>query len=235
MLKLLKIKGDESKIFFAGCLHHNHNPDWPIPLWKMRGFNSVQGHDEFQILKWNESCNEDSIVFLLGDTIFSDSTGESFYKLFSKLRFKQVWIQPGNHTSGYMQNYKKTLNEKFGAAGAISCNEIIFEVYPLEMPIGWNKTIKFIPNYAELDINSQQICISHYAIRSWNKMARNSWMLHSHEHCANPTSDWETTDCGKIADVGYENLLKYNDGSPISMDKLRKFMNKKAYKSEGHH
>ena len=77
MLKLLKIKGDESKIFFAGCLHHNHNPDWPIPLWKMRGFNSVQGHDEFQILKWNESCNEDSIVFLLGDTIFSDSTGES--------------------------------------------------------------------------------------------------------------------------------------------------------------
>jgi hypothetical protein len=66
-------------------------------------------------------------------------------------------------------------------------------------------------------------------------MASNSLMLHSHEHAANKESDWLTTDSGKIIDLGYENLLKYNNGAPISLDKLKKIMDKKAYKPEGHH
>lgn len=193
----------------------------------------MEEHDVHQIKQWNRVCDENSTVFLLGDTIFGDPTGEKFLNFFRQLSFKTVYVQPGNHLSGFLINYKKVLGEKFPAA--LDGDGICFEVYPLDLKLDEQRTIRFIPNYAELDINGQQVVICHYAIRSWNKMSRNSWMVHSHEHAANRESDWRTTDCGKVIDVGYENLLKYNGGAPISVDKLRKFMDKKAYKPEGHH
>lgn len=237
MLKVLKFKGKNEDFFLCGCLHENHatSANWTISLWKMRGFETMEEHDAHQIKQWNRVCDENSVVFLLGDTIFGDPTGEKFLNFFHQLRFKTVWIQGGNHTSGYSQIYRKTLQEQFGSAALSSGNEFLFEVYPLELKLTSEKSIQFIPNYAELDINGQQIVICHYAIRSWNKMARNSWMIHSHEHAANRESDWLTTDCGKVIDVGYENLLKYNKGAPVSLDKLRKFMDAKAYLPEGHH
>jgi calcineurin-like phosphoesterase family protein len=234
MLKTLKFRGKDTDFFFGGCLHHNHNPKWPVPLWKQRGFNSVQEHDVHQIKKWNEVCNETSIVFLLGDSIFHDSSGENFKKLINQLRFKELYLLPGNHVSGWIQNYKREL--QFQYIDSIShTGEIIFEVYPLIEYVNHDKNVIYVPNYLELDINGIQIILSHYAIRSWNKMARESWMLHSHEHLANLESDLGAENNGKIADVGYETLLKYNDGAPISVEKLRKFMNKKEYKPIGHH
>jgi calcineurin-like phosphoesterase family protein len=240
MLKPLKFKGEDKNFFFAGCLHHRHRPAWNNPLWKMRGFESGEEHDEFQIQAWNKVCNKDSIVFLLGDTIFNDPKGNEFQNLFRRLNFKQVFVQPGNHFSGWLQNYRSSLSWKYPDLVMLD-GTILAEVYPLDdMSSTYEaslneKILTYIPNYAELDINGLQISICHYAIRSWNKMARHSWMLHSHEHCSSRESDWLTTDCGKIADVGYENLLKYNDGAPVSLEKLKKIMDKKPYKPEGHH
>jgi calcineurin-like phosphoesterase family protein len=234
MVKKLNFKGKNENFFFLGCLHHNHVcKHWTVPLWKMRGFDSVEEHNQFQIQKWNEVCDENSIVFLLGDTIFDDPKGLNFINLLNRLRFSKLYAQPGNHFSGWLQNYKKTLGEKF--PGALEQDRIIYEVYPLQQSITFGKDIFFIPNYAELDINGLQIVISHYAIRSWNQMSKNSIMLHSHEHLSSDLSDWENLDNGKIADVGYESLLKYNNGAPISLEKLMKYMHKKQYKSEGHH
>jgi calcineurin-like phosphoesterase family protein len=240
MLKTLKFKGDDSDFLFVGCLHHHHNPSWPIPLWKMRGFDSVEKHDEFQIEEWNKTCGKNSTIFLLGDTIFGDPNGDKFKNLFRRLNFKHAFIQPGNHFSGYLQNYRRSLSisypELVGSNG-----EIFSEVYPLDdhsslqHVSGQEKLITYISNYTEIDINGTQLILSHYAIRSWNKMARNSFMLHSHEHGANKDFDWNKTDTGKILDLGYDNLLKYNNGAPISLKKIKVIMDKKPYKPEGHH
>ena len=235
MIKTIKIKQNSHNVFFGGCYHHNHDPKWPTPLWKMRGFNSVEEINEFQIKAWNEICDDNSIVFLLGDTMFGDPKGDKFIEFFRKLKFKTVYIQPGNHLSGYLQNYKSSLRKLH--PGAVDGDQINYEVFPLSdvSPNIYGKEIVYIPNYAELSINGTQIVISHYAIRSWNKMSKNSWMLHSHEHLSSNLSDFGNTGNGRIADVGYESLLKYNGGAPISLDKLQKFMDKKTYKPEGHH
>lgn len=237
MIKTIKVRAPENKVFFAGCLHHSHDTShWSNPLCNQRGLDSLAAHDLFQIRQWNDSCDENSIVFLLGDTIFNDSSGEKLDKLlFERLRFKEVWIQPGNHFSGWLQNYKKLLHRQF--PNSVEDNgkgQIVYEVYPLSDERG-GKTVNYIPNYVEIDVNGKPVVLCHYAIKSWNKMARNSWMLHSHQHLADLDSDLKNISNGKIADLGYETLVKYNEGRPISFEKLKKYMDAKPYKPEGHH
>jgi len=104
MLKPLKFKGDESKFFYISDFHHHHDRDF---IWGKRGFCSVGESDITLIERWNETCDEESIVFHLGDFIFSDGTGEKFYKLIERLRFKELFLLLGNHTSGHRQAYAK--------------------------------------------------------------------------------------------------------------------------------
>lgn len=233
MLKILKFKGKDKDFFFAGCLHHHHNPDWLIPLWEMRGFDSIEEHDSHQIKHWNSVCDENSTVFLLGDTIFGDSDGSKLRRFLNQLNFSSVYLMAGNHFSGWLALYKEEIIKQF--PDSVKDNQLQFEVYPLCSDNGNGKKIYFMPNYFEMSINGQLCCLCHYALRSWNKMSHFSFQIHSHEHLANLDSDLLEVNKGKIVDLGYETLLKYNNGSPISFEKLRKYMNKKQYLVKGHH
>ena len=86
--KPLKI-GPASKTFVWSDTHFGHKSEnWDVPLWKKRGFNSIEEHDEGLISNWNKTVSNEDDVFHLGDIMFGARL--NFPK--SKLKFSQVCL-----------------------------------------------------------------------------------------------------------------------------------------------
>ncbi len=217
MLKPLKFKGDESKFFYISDFHHHHDRDF---IWGKREFKSVEESDATLIQRWNETCDEESIVFHLGDFIFSDGTGEKFYKLIERLRFKELNLLLGNHVSGQRQAYQKQMKEQFG--------EVDFEVYPLSF-IHQGKKITFLPQYVEMYVNSTEIVCCHYPIISHNGLSKRALHFcgHSHGGCEITNKD---TGKGFRLDVGVESF-----GRPISLKEAKNYLKDRTIDTVDHH
>ena len=225
MFKVLKFKGDEHNFFIVSDLHHSHDKDF---LWGKRDCKNIIEHDEKIINSWNSVCNNNSIVFNLGDVQFGDPDGSKFLQLMRKLNFDTQWILRGNHCSGHLSIYRNELSKQF--PNAVKDGILQYEVYPLTLLLDGIKKIIFLPEYVEIEINSQQIVLCHYALRSWNNMARQSMMLHGHEHGNDPRSSFENKNNGKIIDLSIENSKR-----PLSLIEIKRIMQQKAYIQIGHH
>jgi len=159
--KPLKVKADPDNILVWGCLHYDHDPQWDKPLWHIRGYKSAKDHNEGLVKNWNSKANENTIGFLLGDTIFGMGGAEKLKDLFNKLKFKELYICGGNHTACFWQLLQE-------------CSENIYEFY--------GKKVTFYPNYFETFINGQPVVMSHYPILSFNGQGKGSFMLFAHVH-----------------------------------------------------
>jgi calcineurin-like phosphoesterase family protein len=194
----LKFKQPENNIFFWGCLHLNHDPKWENPLWKMRGFNSVQEHNQFIEDSWRKKLNEESIIFLLGDTCFGYEAEEYMNSFFTRVPFKEVYWLPGNHTAGWKQFLEKSNEEGLIDKG--------------------DQKIYLTPNYLEMFINGHSLVASHYPIASWNGQGKGSYMVHAHVH-----GTLEKSELGKIL---YRSRTKEVSvekcPSPISFNEIKK-------------
>jgi calcineurin-like phosphoesterase family protein len=209
----LKFKGYDSQFLFWGCLHINHNPAWDIPLWKQRGYDSVEDHRAGLINKWNSVSTDETVGFLLGDTMFGQGGAQEFSNILDSLKFKQIFVCAGNHFAGFHQ-----LLDQSDENGNVV--------------IG-NKVITFLPNYFELIINGQAIVCSHYPILSFNGQAKSSWMLFAHVH-----GNLEKSVVGKaFLDSGvraYELSVEKNP-VPKTFGELRSIMRAKIGASFDHH
>ena len=160
------------EILFWGCLHWHHNPKWDIPIWKRRGFESVQEHDEALVLNWNSKASDKTIGFLLGDTMFGYGGKDEFVKLMRRLKFRRLFVMSGNHNAGWKQTFEEVQDNTFYIGGKIARET---QGLPL-------KEVIFVPNYLEAYINGQPIVMCHYPVLSWNGAGKGSWMLFSHVH-----------------------------------------------------
>lgn len=86
-----------------------------------------------------------------------------------------------------------------------------------------DKFYQFHYGYHEATINGQFIVMCHYPILSWNKKHRGSIMLHGHCHYNLPSTRKESTELGKIVDVGTDG----NNFKPYSFDDIMKIMKDK--------
>ena len=48
---MLKFNSEKQNIWFTSDWHYNHNPSWPVPIWKARGFQSVEESNNYFIAK----------------------------------------------------------------------------------------------------------------------------------------------------------------------------------------
>ena len=71
-----------------------------------------------------------------------------------------------------------------------------------------------LPQYYEIKIDGQKICLCHFPIWEWNQMAHGAWHLHGHLH-GSPTGI-----PGRIMDVSGDG----NRMIPYSLDDVRAFM-----------
>jgi calcineurin-like phosphoesterase family protein len=216
-LKKLRIKGQNPKNVFAwGCLHLCHDPNWDVPLWKMRGFDSAI--DSYNKLMENACSvlNEDSTLFLLGDTAFSGEAEQRMSFFLEKIPFKECYIMPGNHTAGFSQ-----LSEANNLA-------------PVENFKGQDKAIYFIPNYFEvlmLDMGKLFV-LSHYPILSWNEMSRGSIMLFSHVH-----GNLEKSELGKkyVEEMKCFEVSVEKTAFPVSFYDINKKLSERISVKVDHH
>jgi calcineurin-like phosphoesterase family protein len=185
----LLIKNDDTNVLFWSDTHFGHKCErWDVPLWRQRGFNSVDEHDQILIERWNSKAQEDTIGFFLGDFIFGPDTIRRFEEIVNNMKFKTLHMMPGNHCSGWKQHLEKNASTH----GVWNISD--------------SKRLIFIPNYLEAVVNKQPIVMSHYPIVSFNGQTKGSWMIHGHCHgklYQSPTAQFIYQ--AKVLDVGIEN------------------------------
>lgn len=236
MLKTLKFSGEENNYFFISDLHWGHNRDFIFS--KRKGldgeyYKSVENHDNGIIQSWNSTCTNNSIVFNLGDVTFQAQDESKFLSLMRRLNFKEQYVLWGNHVSSHRQMYLKVLKEQF--PDAIENNngkiELKYEVYPLKFNVdnNPNKTVIFLPQYVEIQINSTFCVLNHYPIGSWNNMGRNSFMISGHCHSNYKLSN-KDTGIGFQLDVGVESF-----GRPINLKEIKYHLRNRNIDAPDHH
>lgn len=232
MLKTLKFSGEESNFLFVSDLHHCHDRNFIYTKRKdIRGkqYESVVEHDRGILEAWNSVCTNRSIVFNCGDVVFNDPDGNRFLQLMRQLDFKEHFILFGNHTSGQRQIYLRELIKQF--PNAMRGYELLHEVYPLKFNLDENpdKSIIFLPSYAEIQINSTKLVLCHYPIYSHNGLGKNYYHVcgHSHSGC-----DLTNKDKGRgfRLDVGVESF-----GRPISLKEVKHHLKDRGLDSVDHH
>jgi len=217
--KPVKVTAKDHDVLFWGCLHYGHDPKWPVPLWKTRGYNSSREHDEGLIANWNSKSNNNTIGFLLGDTIFGHRADERLLELFRILKYKTLYILPGNHQAGY----KQLLESCKGFPENSDYNNL------LQID---NKDIFFVPNYLETYVNGQSIVMSHYPILSWNGAGKGAYHIFSHVH-----GNLNRSELGRLylnTGLNYEVSVE-NCPRPITFGELRAEMRKKIKSCPDHH
>lgn len=201
-----KIKTD--KVLFWGCFHFDHNKEF---LYKNRGFNSVEEHNDTLVRSWNEKVEEmngEVVGVLLGDTMFGHGGLDKFEHLLGSLNYTHLYLCSGNHSAGFKQAIKDSNFEQ-------------------------NHAVTFMPNYFELIVKRQPIACSHYPILSWNGQGAGTWHLYSHVH----GSLWNS-DLGRAYKESgakqYECSVEENP-YPISFQQLKDIMSKRESVSFDHH
>lgn len=90
-------------IWATSDLHFFHNREF---LYKPRGFNSIEEHNEIIVQNWNKSIKNTDTVYLLGDLMLNNNEGG--IKLLNQLQGKIYYIR-GNHcTDNRCELYKNT-------------------------------------------------------------------------------------------------------------------------------
>jgi calcineurin-like phosphoesterase family protein len=203
----------DGQVHFTSDFHLNHNPKWPVPIWKARRFDSVDEMNTAIIDSVNRNVGQDDHLFYGGDFCLN-CTEEQFEQFISRIVCKNIWLLWGNHNSCTWSTYKRELAKQFPDFG-----EDDVELYPFRY-----KNIIFIGNYAEVVVDGRAIVFNHYPIHSWNEMKRGTIHLYGHQHCENNPQG------GKRLDVGWD-----RDMRPYSANQIFAMMKDVPVLSDGGH
>jgi calcineurin-like phosphoesterase family protein len=228
MNKIFRFKQtDDTKVYFHSDWHYNHAPRWDVPIWKQRGYNSVEEMNVDIIKNVNETIRAQDILIYLGD-ISLNCAEDQFERFISQINCQNIYTLFGNHNSPVWTIYRreigrwleKNYNHGLDQIGEpyILNQESDTEIYPFKY-----KNIIFIGNYAEFIVDGQHIVASHYPFMIWNKMSSQTWCLvgHSHGGCSNTNTQ---NKYGRILDVGYDEHKK-----PLSFYEIKSIMDSKKF------
>jgi hypothetical protein len=190
MYKILKYKYENrNDHFWSTDFHNYHDPSWPVPIWKMRGYNSPEESYNDVREKINAKVGENQILWILGDSFLSATDGEVIGWL-NSIKCQNIMMLFGNHESQMYRLYKQEMIKQFGRDD--------IEIYPLRM-----NNVVFLGNHQEIWIGKQQIIMNHFPLRIWVGDARGSWMLSGHSHMQDKGRRPESAD-QKGLDLGWD-------------------------------
>jgi calcineurin-like phosphoesterase family protein len=208
----LRMSGKEESFCFWSDTHFNHKCEhWKIPLWKARGFNSVEEHNEGLIQRWNNVSTHESTFFHLGDFIFGLDSAIHFKSIIRRLNFKDLYLMPGNHCSGW----KQVFEEQKGNIWYVDSH----------------RRVIFVPNLLEVHLNGQFLAMSHYPILSFNGQSKNGICIYGHVH-----GNLEKNDIGKLYNKARTLEVTIEKcPSPITFKDIKSLFKNKPLVSFDHH
>lgn len=81
----------------------------------------------------------------------------------------------------------------------------------------------FLGHMDIVKINGQEITLSHYAMRVWNRSHHNAWMLYGHSHDVLEETPW-----GRSMDVGVQSAYRIlGEYRPFSFEEIQIILNQR--------
>jgi calcineurin-like phosphoesterase family protein len=236
MFEALKFRStEESRVFFWSDIHDSHEKEF---ILNPRGFKTASEGKEIVKQRWLKKITNKDVVFLLGDLIVgAGRDGEKrFWEMVKELPFKELYLLPGNHYSGYRQAFLRAKGEgDWVVSEGLTAFSYTFEENIPQKVVRLNleerKTIHFVPNYFEIYVNGRPIVLSHYPILSWNGMGKGSWHIHGHCHGSLYNSEiGKMYYKNRVIDVGIECCPE-----PLSFEEVKVIMENKTPIAVDHH
>jgi calcineurin-like phosphoesterase family protein len=190
--------------FFTSDHHFGHSN---IIKYTKRPFQDVYHMDETMILRWNETVDDEDVVWHLGDFTLADL--DIFLLIVGRLNGR-INIVPGGHDWRWMGAYKDVMRvDGFRIPGT----EETYLYPPLHSLTLERKGKKELP-----------IVMCHYPMLSWDRSHYGSIHLHGHVHNTwrNVYSQSNDTQLPPDQDRGVRiNLSVENwDYRPVSLEKI---------------
>lgn len=242
---MLKLKTKDQGIFFSSDFHWSHaNICRGTSTWKsfedgsshqsVRDFDTVEEMNAAILKGINDKVGPDDILFFLGDWSFKNI--DQIWDLRKQINCKNIHFIFGNHDEKIEADRLYTIPSE----DVEKHEDLVLAANAFEYQTGStiSGTVAYLQNlftsvgyYNEISIDGQRICMSHYAMRVWNKSHHGSWMLYAHSH-----STLEGTPWGKSMDVGIDNYFRLNgEYKPFSFQEIRTIMNTRDVAIVDHH
>lgn len=227
MNKILKFNTRNQNIFFVSDFHAYHDPKWPIPLWELRGYESMEEMNEDIIEKVNARVGENDILWNLGDG-FLNANEEMVNAFLDRINCQNIYYLFGNHENPLYRIYKREvqrfIKEEMVASSLPVNGNWDVEIYPLRY-----KNVVFYGNYQEISVNKKHVILSHFAFRIFRGNQHNFYALSGHSHNSDVTRRADHPN-GLTLDVGWDGK---ND--VYSWDEICEIMSHKTREILDHH
>lgn len=208
---------NKQNIFFCSDPHYEHagivrgTSSWEGKKG-CRDFDTLEEHNQALIDGINNTVGEKDILFCLGDWSFggykNGDNVNNIKKFRDQIICKNVHLVLGNHDTEIAKN-------KNGEQSFFSSVNHYLEILVIEQPDKQGeKAIK------------QEVVLSHYSHRTWNKAFKGSWMLFGHSH----GSLGEVP--GKTMDVGFDTHPEFR---PYSYLEIKNLLKDKDFEKIDHH
>ena len=217
MISTFKIKtqNNQIKVWLGSDFHLGHIClGWENPLWKSRGYNSVEDHDSGIINKINKSVNPDDYLLFCGDFCLNTSL-EQFQSYCRRINCRNLVFVAGNHNNPWWKFYKDLVFNKYK-------EEI--EVYPFR----WENII-FVGESVDVQVDKFTFHLSHFPKLIWDKQQHERGHGSGHSHGSCKWTPPETKE-NKIVDLGWD---VWHD--VVSLEEFIRTLNKKVVVKHDHH
>jgi len=180
-------------------------------LQACRNFDNLQEMNVTLVKNINDNVKEGDILYCLGDWSFGGL--ENVYEFRKQLNVKTIHLILGNHDHHIENN-----RQLFGV-----CTQDIFTS---------------VQHYLSKKINGQNMVLSHYSMRTWDKAHHGTWMLYGHSHGTlseykiDNSSDTSVKGVFKTMDVGFDTHVEFR---PYHFDELQDIMQHRIPLLVDHH
>jgi len=182
-------------IWFTSDTHYHHknivrgvsewkDDDNPTGLQRKRDFDTLEEHNEALIANFNSLVKENDILYHLGDWSFGGYSQIPIFR--NRLNCKNIHLIFGNH-----DQHIEPINSPYR---------------PLFSSVGYYNELSLRVDKKWQQIQKVRICMSHYAMRVWNKSHHGSIMLYGHSHGSLEDNGTRSMDVG----VDTNNLYPYH-------------------------
>jgi calcineurin-like phosphoesterase family protein len=188
-----------SNIWFTSDTHFHHNnivrgcTNWvndptkgAASVQRTRDFKTLEEHDETLVKNINNCVKPDDILYALGDWSFGGL--EQVWEFRKRLHCKNIHLIFGNHDhhlerNRALPNAHTQWTEETGIIvvdGA--CPPTTGTDKGYIRPATTQELFKSTQYYSRRVIGGQDMVLSHYAMRTWDKGHKGTWMLFGHSH-----------------------------------------------------
>lgn len=181
-----------SNVFFTSDHHIGHRF-----MAELRGFASVEAHDESLLEKWNSAITKRDVVWVLGDVSMNPSKGVEWMARANGIKY----LVAGNHDRCHPVNARWHSEQR-----------------------KYLEVFSGVTTIASVKIGERKVMMSHFPyvvdrvpaarFMEWRCRDEGLWLLHGHTHVASKLTERRQLHVGVDAWAGY----------PVSRDRVGQLM-----------